>query len=58
MRETVRDLIKELNTLDQGLPIEIECPNGLLVYPEVKFKKEDSMNPFSKVVGVVVTYRG
>jgi hypothetical protein len=54
---TIGALVRELKGYPQDVEIEIECPNGMLVDPKIKFIHEDSMNPCSKVLGYVLTGR-
>jgi hypothetical protein len=51
------DLIKQLQSLKQRMPIEIECPNGLLVEPKIKMRREHLDNPKSPVVAYVIDWK-
>jgi len=61
MRRTVNDLIKELESLKKLLgdkPIKVVCPNGLLVYPTIKYVKKDPYDNLSEIEEVVLHYKG
>jgi len=54
----VKDFIVELqNNCQEDLDINIECPNGLLVKPQIKVDHEVRCNPFSPKVGYVISWR-
>lgn len=51
MVTTVNDFIKRLKCIDRkkrDLPIVIACPNGSLVFPEIKFQYSGNGNPLVK----------
>ena len=59
---TVDDFIRELQSISENkrkLPILIECPNGLMVSPNVKMRiKEGTMfTPEQEVESMVITWR-
>lgn len=61
MTDTVNDFIKELQNISpdkRELPMQIECPNGMLVYPKIRMNWLDRLNMFKKNPdSMVVTYR-
>jgi len=52
----MKDFIMMCLNYHLDMDVEIECPNGLLVEPSIKIKHEYPMNPFSPVVGYVVSW--
>ena len=53
MNTTVSDLIMELSKLERHYgdkPITIICPNGLRVFPNIRFKREDISSPIEEIV--------
>jgi hypothetical protein len=49
--KTIDDLIKELQSISEEkrkLPLVIDCPNGLEVYPSVKLRWDDPLSMFEK----------
>ena len=56
---TVRDLIKQLDKVSdehKDKPITIICPNGLRVYPEIKYKRAKDFDFTSPIEEVVLSY--
>ena len=46
MADTINDLIEELQRISKDkkeLPLRIQCPNGLLVYPSIKMVFKDDV---------------
>ena len=53
----MKDFAFDCAQYQRDLDVEIECPNGFMVSPKIKLKHENPMNPFSPVVGYVVSWR-
>jgi len=57
--QSVRDLIKQLSKMSEehkDKPITIICPNGLRVYPEVKYKRAEDFDFTSPIEEVVLSW--
>jgi len=51
MAKTINDFIKQLQSISEdkrNLPLVIDCPNGLEVYPEIKMRWDDPFEMMSK----------
>jgi hypothetical protein len=51
MKTTINDFIRELQNISEekrNLPLVIDCPNGLEVYPSIKMRWDDQLEIFSK----------
>ena len=49
--KNINDLIKELQAISEEkrkLPLVIDCPNGLEVFPSIKMRWDNSMEMLSK----------
>lgn len=49
--KTINDFIKELKRISpdkRKLPLVVDCPNGLQVYPKIKMRWDDPMEMFNK----------
>jgi hypothetical protein len=60
-QKTINDFIKELQSISadkRELPLIIQCPNGLEVYPSIKMKFENYGSPLlgDKLEAMVITY--
>jgi hypothetical protein len=60
--KTINDFIKELQSISadkRELPLIIQCPNGLEVYPSIKMKFENYGSPLlgDKLEAMIITYR-
>ena len=56
---SVRDLIRQLEKISdeyKDKPITVVCPNGLRVYPEIKYKREDRFDFTSPIEEVVLSW--
>lgn len=62
MEKTIDDLIEELQRISadkRKLPLVIDCPNGLEVYPKIKMRWNDPMEMMSKNPDkMVITWDG
>lgn len=63
MRTTINDFIKELQSISEDkrkLPLIIDCPNGLEVYPSIKMRWDEQMNVLSSSAPdkMVITWNG
>lgn len=61
MARTIDDFIKQLQAISEDkrkLPLVIDCPNGLQVYPEIKMRWDDQMDILSGKMPdkMVITY--
>jgi len=61
-QKTVNDFIKELQSISadkRQLPLIIQSPNGLEVYPSIKMKFENYGSPLlgDKIEAMIITYR-
>ena len=61
MARTIDDIIKQLQAISEDkrkLPLVIDCPNGLQVYPEIKMRWDDQMDILSGKMPdkMVITY--
>ncbi len=61
-QKTVNDFIKELQSISadkRQLPLIIQSPNGLEVYPSIKMKFENYGSPLlgEKIEAMIITYR-
>ena len=59
-QKTINDFIKELQSISadkRELPLIIQCPNGLEVYPSIKIKYENYGSPLlgDKIEAMVIT---
>lgn len=62
MRTTINDFIKELQSISpdkRELPLVIDCPNGMEVYPSIKmrFKKDTFLTKEQELEKMVITWR-
>ena len=60
--KTINDFIKELQKISSDkrkLPLVIECPNGLQVYPSIKmiFKEVTMLTKEAKVEKMIIDWR-
>ena len=60
--KTINDFIKELQKISSDkrkLPLVIECPNGLQVYPSIKmiFKEGTMLTKEAKVEKMIIDWR-
>ena len=49
--KTINDLIKELQLISEdkrNLPLVIDCPNGLEVFPKIKMRWDNPMEMLQK----------
>ena len=56
--KTINDFIKDLQAISpdkRELPLVIDCPNGIEVYPSIKMRTKDGM-PFSELESMVITW--
>lgn len=58
---TLRNFLKQYSGFREGLldkEIQIECPNGLLVEPVIKFNKKDPFGPNTddNIESLVITW--
>ena len=60
MIKTIDDFIRELQLISEDkrkLPLVIDCPNGLEIYPSIKMRWNDPMKMLSKKPDkMVITY--
>jgi hypothetical protein len=61
-QKTVNDFINELQSISadkRQLPLIIQSPNGLEVYPSIKMKFENYGSPLlgDKIEAMIITYR-
>lgn len=61
MGRTIDDFIKQLQAISEDkrkLPLVIDCPNGLEVYPEIKMRWDNQMDILSGKMPdkMVITY--
>jgi hypothetical protein len=61
MARTIDDFIKQLQAISEDkrkLPLVIDCPNGLQVYPEIKMRWDNQMDILSGKMPdkMVITY--
>ena len=60
MEYTIDNFIKELQRISEDkrkLPLVIDCPNGLEVYPSIKMRWENQLDMFQKGPDkMVITY--
>ena len=57
--KTINDFIKELQAISSDkreLPLVIDCPNGLEVYPEIKMRFKDGDFLSGNLEKMVITY--
>lgn len=50
MNKTINDFIKELQAISEdkrNLPLIIDCPNGLEVYPSIKMRWDNQLEVLS-----------
>lgn len=62
MGKNIDDFIKELQFISEEkrkLPLIIQCPNGMEVYPTIKMKFENYGHPIlgDKIESMVITWR-
>jgi len=60
--KTINDFIKDLQRISEDkrkLPLVIDCPNGLEVYPSIKmrFKEGTMFTKEAEVEKMVITYQ-
>jgi hypothetical protein len=55
---TVKQLIRSLNSLQQDKNIEVECPNGLLVDPDIKYFRQNPFDGDKFALKYIITYSG
>lgn len=59
-KKTINQFIKELQAISpdkRELPLVIDCPNGLEVYPEIKMRWDEPYKMFEKAPDkMVITY--
>lgn len=60
--QTINDFIKKLQQISEDkrkLPLVIDCPNGMEVFPSIKmrFKDDIMFTPDAKVEKMVITWR-
>lgn len=60
--KTINDFIKELESIStdkRELPLIIQCPNGLEVYPSIKMKFENYGSPLlgDKLEAMIITWQ-
>lgn len=60
--KTINDFIKELQSISEdkrNLPLIIQCPNGLEVYPSIKMKFENYGSPLlgDKLESMMITWK-
>ena len=60
--KTINDFIKELERISEDkkkLPLVIDCPNGLEVYPSIKMRFKDGImfTKNSEVEKMVISWR-
>ena len=60
--KTINDFIKELECISpdkRELPLIIQCPNGLEVYPSIKMKFENYGSPLlgDKLEAMIITWQ-
>lgn len=59
--KTINDFIKELQAISpnkRDLPLVIDCPNGLEVYPSIKMRlKKDGVFLIDEVEKMVITWQ-
>lgn len=51
MEKTIDDFIKQLQAISpekRKLPLVVDCPNGLEVYPSIKMRWNDRFGMFEK----------
>ena len=52
-----KDFIARLQQFRPDMEIVIECPNGLITEPTIKFKHEISSDIFSDITAYVISWR-
>lgn len=62
MRTTINDFIKQLQAISNDkreLPLVIDCPNGMEVYPSIKMRWDDTSEVLSGKAPdkMVITWR-
>lgn len=61
MHKTIDDFIKELQRISEDkrkLPLVIDCPNGMEVYPAIKMRWDNIAETFTKAPDkMVITWR-
>ncbi len=60
-RDTINDFIKELQAISsekRKLPLVIDCPNGLEVYPKIKMRLKEGFHFPPEVEKMVITWNG
>lgn len=61
-KKTIDDLIKELQRISpdkRKLPLVIDCPNGLEVFPQIKMRWDNLLETFEKAPDkMVITWQG
>jgi hypothetical protein len=62
MEKSINDFIKELKAISpekRKLPLVINCPNGMQVYPQIKMQFTDDImfTKDSKVGKMVITWK-
>jgi len=62
MEKTIDDFIKDLQSISpdkRKLPLVIDCPNGLEVYPSIKMRWKDGIMfaKDAKLESMVITWR-
>ncbi len=62
MEKTINDFIKELQRISpdkRKLPLIIDCPNGLEVYPSIRMRFKDGimLSKDAKVEKMVITWQ-
>jgi len=60
--KTINDFIKDLQRISEDkrkLPLVIDCPNGLEIYPSIKmrFKEGTMLTKEAKVEKMVITWQ-
>ncbi len=60
METTINDFIKELQSISpdkRKLPLVVDCPNGLEVYPSIKMRFKDGNFMGGNVEKMVITWQ-
>lgn len=62
MEKTINDFIKELQAISEDkrkLPLVVDCPNGLEVYPSIKMRWNEPLQMLAKAPDkMVITWNG